>query len=159
MMRQRLVLSVGALVTAVACGGGGASALLPLRPILGTQQIYYDDGGGFSDFERMVVRDQERWKDVWVRATYDQPSPPAIPAVDFDREMLIVAAAGRMSPGDRIQIDSVGVREDLYVVVVVTVVECQPFPADAYPVVIVRVPRDERAVVFSEKRTRAAHCT
>ena len=86
-------------------------------------------------------------------------SPPAMPVVDFQREMLIVAAAGRMSPGDRIQIDSVGVREDLYVVVVSTVVECEPFPADAYPVVIVRVPRDERAVAFSEKRTRAAHCT
>lgn len=159
MMRQWLVLSVGALATAVACGGGGASALLPLRPILGTQQIYYDDGGGFPDFARIMVRDQERWEDVWARATFDQPSPPAMPVVDFQREMLIVAAAGRMSPGDRIRIDSVGVREDLYVVVVSTVVECEPFPADAYPVVIVRVPRDERAVAFSEKRTRAAHCT
>jgi hypothetical protein len=130
----------------------------PLTPILATQQVYYDDGGGFSEFERLVVRDQTRWEDVWARATYGQPSPPAIPAVDFTRDMLIVAAAGRMNPGDRIQIDSAGVRQNLYVIVVRTIVECEPFPADAYPLTIVRVLLDERPVAFSEEREQAAHC-
>ncbi len=157
-MRLRMVHSVGAFITAAACGSG-VSAPVPLSPILATQEIYYDDGGGFPEFQRLVVRDLVRWEDVWVRATFGQPSPPARPAVNFERYMLIVAAAGRMNPGDRIQIDSVGVREELYVVIVNTVVECEPFPADAYPVIIVRVARDDRAVAFSEKRGRAAHCT
>ncbi len=157
-MRLRMVLSVGAFITATACGGG-VSAPVPLSPILATQEIYYDDGGGFPAFERLVVRDLVRWEDVWARATFGQPSPPARPGVNFERDMLIVAAAGRMNPGDRIQIDSVGVRAELYVVIVSTIVECEPFPADAYPVTIVRVARDDRAVAFSEKRGRAAHCT
>ncbi len=157
-MRLWMVLSVGAFITTAACGGG-VSAPVPLSPILATQQVYYDDGGGYPEFDRLVVRDLARWEDVWARATSGRPSPPARPAVNFERDMLIVAAAGRMNPGDRIQIDSVGVRGELYIVIVSTIVECEPLPADVFPVTIVRVARDDRAVVFSEKRGRAAHCT
>jgi hypothetical protein len=121
--------------------------------------VYYDDGPGFPDSVRMAVRDQTTFEDVWARATYSQPSPPPIPVVDFTNEMILVVAAGRMSPGDQIRVDSVGVRGDFYVVLVRTIVQCQPFPADAYPLEIVRVAREERPVTFSERRERAAQCT
>ena len=74
--------------------------------------------------------------------------------------MIIVVGAGRMSPGDQIRVDSIGVRtEDYYVVVVKITEECQPFPADVYPLEIVRVARDDRPVVFEVKRERAPGCT
>jgi hypothetical protein len=130
-----------------------------LSPVLSSARVYYDDGPGFPDSVRMAVQDQTTFEDVWARATYSQPSPPPIPPVDFTNEMILVVAAGRMSPGDQIRVDSIGVRGDFYVVVVRTIVQCQPFPADAYPLEIVRVPRDERPVTFSERRERAAQCT
>jgi hypothetical protein len=82
-----------------------------------------------------------------------------MPGIDFTQEMLLVVAAGRMSPGDQIRVDSVGVRNDQYIAIVRTTVECEPFPADAYPMEIVRVRRDERPVGWVERRERAAHCS
>ncbi len=154
-MRQRMVFSIGGFLAAAACGG--ASGPRPLAPVLATQQLYYDDGGGFPDSTRMVVRDQTTWIDIWARATYDQTSPPPVPAIDFNRDMILVAAAGRMRPGDRISVDSVGVRSNLFLVMV-RVVQCSDFEADAYPVTIVRVPKDEKQVVFSETREQRSQC-
>ena len=95
---------------------------------------------------------------AWAQATSTQPAPPPLPTVDFEREMVLVVGAGRMTPGDQIHVDSAGVRRDFFVAVVRTIVQCRPFPADAYPLEIVRVARSDKTATFVERRERAANC-
>ncbi len=144
--------------TLVAACHRGAAGMEMLTPVLSTARVYYDDGPAFRDSVRMVVRDGAAWRTVWAQATSAQPAPPPLPAVDFEREMVLVVGAGKMTPGDQIHVDSAGVRRDFFVAVVRTIVQCRPFPADAYPLEIVRVTRSDKTATFVERRERAANC-
>ena len=159
-----------------ACRRGGApapgaaviAATAPTpQPLSPAATVYYDNGGGIQDSLRVVVRDEATLRDFWRRATSTQPSPPPLPAVDFSREMVVVVSGGRMSPADQIRVDSAGVRDEVGApgarqrvleVVVRTVRACQTFNSEAYPVAIVRVPRVEGSVRFTERRERGAGC-
>jgi hypothetical protein len=134
-------------------------ARITLHPLGDTAQVYYDNGMAFADSARIVVRDTAAWRAIWQRATRPQLSPPPMPAIDFDREMIVVAAAGRMKPGDAIHVDSIGVHGSMTVLVVRTIVACQPFPADAFPFQIIRIPRRDGPVQFVEHQARAPGCS
>jgi hypothetical protein len=150
-MRARLWYWVGGLMVVTACRPGN----LNLAPVVSDARVFYDDGPAFRDSVRMVVRDSAAWQTVWTQATSTQASPPPLPAVNFARDMIVLVGAGRMTPGDQIHVDSVGVRGDAYVVVVRTTVQCRPFPAAVYPVEIVRVPQSDKPTAFAERRERA----
>jgi len=181
----RLGRVLGTLLIAVAvagCGlvGGGASPPdLPsggpapaqqqdvLGPVSGQSRLYADNTGGFTDSLRLVVRDEGGWEDAWRRATSGQSSPPPRPAVDFRENMVVVVAAGRLTPEDRIRVDSVGVRsvrmedgtlEDAFEIVVRTVQGCGRLRVDAFPFEIIRTRRFEGPVRFIERRSTAEGC-
>ncbi len=156
-MRGRLSYLMCGCTLVAACHRGAAGMEM-LTPVLSTARVYYDDGPAFRDSVRMVVRDGAAWRTVWAQATSAQPAPPPLPAVDFEREMVLVVGAGKMTPGDQIHVDSAGVRRDFFVAVVRTIVQCRPFPADAYPLEIVRVTRSDKTATFVERRERAANC-
>ena len=156
-MRGRLSYLMCGCTLVAACHRGAAGMEM-LTPVLSTARVYYDDGPAFRDSVRMVVRDGAAWRTVWAQATSAQPAPPPLPAVDFEREMVLVVGAGKMTPGDQIHVDSAGVRRDFFVAVVRTIVQCRPFPADAYPLEIVRVSRSDKPATFSERRERATNC-
>ncbi len=154
-----------------ACRGGGGPppppAPEPLARLEAAQRLYYDDGGGIADSMRVAVRDPATLRDLWDRATSTLDSPPALPTVDFTREMVLVVAAGRMNPGDRIQVDSAGVRSELdpdgrrreiMQAQVRIILDCTGFDADVYPVEIVRVRRFDGPVQFLHARERAPNC-
>jgi len=134
------------------------AAMDTLAPIVSTARIYYDDGPAFRDSVRMVVRDVTTWQTVWAQATSTQSAPPPLPTVDFGREMVVLVGGGHMTPGDQIHVDSAGTRGGFFVAVVRTTVQCRPFPADAYPLEVVRVKRSDRAATFVERRERATNC-
>jgi hypothetical protein len=171
-VRRRIVWTVLAgAVALAACGGGGPAtnitplaALAELRP---ADRLYYDNSGAIADSVRLVLRDRVAFADAWTRATSQQASPPAPPAVDFGEHMVVLVGAGRLTPEDRISVDSVGVRrvtdaggesEEVLAVIVRTTVGCGRFDVDAYPVEIVRVPRFAGDVRFVERRSRAENC-
>jgi hypothetical protein len=129
-----------------------------LEPVPSAARVYYDDAPAFRDSVRLVVRDPDAWREVWLQATSTQTSVLPLPDVDFGRDMILVVGAGRLSPGDQIRVDSVGVRQGSFVVVIRTILECRPFPAAAYPLEIVRVRRNDKSVEFVSRRERAAHC-
>jgi len=151
---------------------GGSSEPQPVdtvKPVATTDRVYYDDGPAFTDSVRLVVRDGQvvgygfrqgarAWSDVWAQATSARPTRPTQPFIDFSKHMLLVVSAGRMRPGDRIRVDSAGVRGDRFVAVVRTIEECQAFPAATYPLEIVRVPREELPIHWEDRRERAANC-
>ncbi len=139
-----------------ACSARGGVA--SLAPVLPSERVYSDDGPGFQDSLTMTVRDEFTWQDVWDRATHGQPSPPERPQIDFTSEMLVVVAAGRMNPGDLVRIDSVGARGDYFLVIFRTLEECEPFPGEAHPIEIVRVPLTSKTVTFEGRRESAPHC-
>lgn len=57
---------------------------------------------------RMVVGDSAAWRALWAEITSAHGPPDVVPAVDFAREMLVVAGMGtRPSGGFLIAIDSV----------------------------------------------------
>jgi hypothetical protein len=130
--------------------------IVPLDP---DARIYYDDAAvAFTDSIRLTIRDVESWRNIWSRATAGQASAPPLPAVDFSSQMLLLVGAGRLRSGDQIHVDSVGTRGGTTVAVVRTTVECQAFPAVAYPFEIVRVERNDRAVLFEERQSKPADC-
>lgn len=160
-------------------GGGGSTPELPssgpapaqqqdvLGPVSGQSRLYADNTGGFTDSLRLVVLDEGGWEDAWRRATSGQSSPPSRPSVDFQESMVVVVAAGRMTPEDRIRVDSVGVRsvrtedgslEDAFEIVVRTVRGCGRLRVDAFPFEIVRTRRFEGAVRFIERQSTAEGC-
>jgi hypothetical protein len=138
-----------------------------LGPVSTDSRLYADNTGGFADSLRLVVRDQAAWETTWQRATSGQTSPPPRPVVDFQEHMVVVVAAGRMTPEDRIRVDSVGVRsvrteagtlEDAFEIVVRTVTGCGRLRVDAFPFEIIRTRRFEGPVRFIERRTAAEGC-
>ena len=156
-MSRRIGVLVSAFTLVSACAHA-PPGLEVLVPVVSSARVYYDDGPAFKDSVRLVVRDSTTWKRVWAQATSTQPSPPPLPVIDFDHEMAVVVGAGRMTPGDQIRVDSAGTRGGFFVAVVRTIVECRPFPAEAYPLEIVRVAATDKPPSFVERRERAAHC-
>jgi hypothetical protein len=131
------------------------------------QRVYYDDTGGIADSLRRVITDAAAWQQVWDGATSRRPTPPPIPSVDFENEMIILVAAGRMRVGSSIQVDSVGIRElstaegdteDFLVVSVRTVEACSAFESDVYPLEIVRVTKFEGGVRYVESSEPGPGC-
>lgn len=159
---RSLAVLVSLLVLA-ACGGGEPpeppAPQNPMLPLPADALLYYDDRGGITESVRLVVMDEAEWTDAWDRATSRRAEPPPRPQVNFDTHMVLVAAAGRMSPGDRIQVDSAGVRterttedeEEVFEVVVRTVEGCGQLASDIHPITIVRLPRFEGRVSFEER--------
>ena len=138
-------------------GGGGSPAPVDtVRPVLEENRLFYDDGpGGFPDSTRTVVKDASTWRAMWDRANSMQATAPALPEIDFSQEMVLLVSAGRKLPGDRISVDSVGMRGEHMVAVVLTSIGCHKFRSDIYPVEIVRVTFHEGPVSFQERQSRA----
>lgn len=172
-MRASVVIAILLLLVALpGCRRGRAAAPVPAPPAAAwtpaaAERVYYDNAGGIRDSTRLAIRDAARLQEVWAQATSRQLSPPPAPEVDFTREMLLVVAAGRRSPEDRIVVDSVrvqretrgGTSTELAFAAVVKLVEgCGRFAADAYPLEIVRVPRFAGEIEWVERRERAPQC-
>ena len=129
-----------------------------MRPVEPDDRIYYDDATGFRDSVRLTITDPETWRSTWLKATQAQATPPELPAIDFQRYMLLLVSAGSLKPGDEIHVDSVGLQSGRPVAVVRTTVDCRPFPGTAYPLEIVRMRRSDSALTFLERRGKTEDC-
>jgi hypothetical protein len=110
---------------------------------------------GFDDPERLVVRDSVHWAGVWATAFERQTRVPPLPAVDFAREMVVVAALGaRPSGGYDITIE--GVVEELGGAVVFVVAtspgdDCYTTAAITEPVIMLRAAAVAGRIRFEER--------
>ena len=150
------------------CGGGpDTPSPEELPPIARPDRLYRDAVSGVRESVRVVIQDQAALEDLWLRATSEQLETPALPQIDFEREMVLVAGAGRMTTEDGIEITGAGVRrrqtqqgeeEDVLIVQVRTVRGCGRVTADAYPVDIVRVSRFDDRVQWEEETDQVTDC-
>jgi len=158
-MRTTLICIACAAVAVIMSCKSAPSVTPALAPVLPSERLLYDDQTGYQDSVMMVVRDPATWGAVWRTANQNQASVPPMPAVDFETHMVLVVAAGRMRPGDQIRVDSLGVRGNAFIAVVRITEQCQPFPADVYPLEIVKAPRYNQEVLFDVRRIRGPQCS
>ena len=151
-----------ALTAAALCAARAARAQGRVLPVPGAVHVYRGERSGFPDALRLVVRDSASWQLVWRQLVVARPDTAAAPAVDFRREMVVVAALGlRAQGGHAIALDSVRRAGEEIEVVVRTVTPaagCAPALAVVQPVDVVRVARSERAVRFAERADSAGGC-
>jgi hypothetical protein len=77
-----------------------------MRDSVGTVVHAYNSGLG--DAELFVIGDTTTWANVWARLNLGVQPPPALPAVDFRTERIVLAALGeRRTGGYDIHIDSI----------------------------------------------------
>lgn len=157
MRRWYFVLLVGA-----ALGAGCSASVAPAEPDRTVALVrlrpepypltYYS---GLDQAERMVVRDEATWGQVWVAIWRGHSPLPPVPQVDFEREMLVVVAlGGRPTGGFGIFADSAFMEGEGLVIRVRTIApgsRCFTTGALTQPVDVARVPRMELAVHFRDR--------
>ncbi|HST57555.1 MAG TPA: protease complex subunit PrcB family protein [Longimicrobium sp.] len=161
-MKIRAFWLMAGCLLAAGCGGGGPTDTVETRSeAAGGQRIepravfprpvYYS---GMDVPAREVLRTDAQWQAAWTQVHRHQQPAPAVPAVDFGRESVVLAAmGGRNTGGYVITIDSVTATTDA---VHVFVTERSPgsrcFTTQALtaPVDAVAIPADGRAVRFHE---------
>lgn len=123
---------------------------LDIRP------LFTESYSGIDTALRVVVKEPDRWRELWAQVAGQRTPAPPIPAVDFAEEMVLVAAMGRRGTGgysiaiDRVQRDDEAI--------VATVVETSPGPgcmltqALTAPVTAVKLPRSDLPVRYVEER-------
>ncbi len=153
-----LVLSCSLAASGCLFGGGPDTPVDTVTPLAASAVLLQTDRLVFGDSIRMAVQDREAWSEVWSRVVSREPSATLPRPVDFETEMVLVAAAGRLDTGAQIRFDSVGVRGDRYVATVVTVEDCGEFTSDVYPLVMVRVERSDLTIRWVERRERTSRC-
>jgi hypothetical protein len=108
---------------------------------------------GFEQSARIVVEDAEEWAQVWSRLWNNQHPVPPLPAVDFSREVVVVAAMGtRPNGGYSIRVQAAAVHEGSLTVRVVETSpgsRCVTTQAITTPTDVVRVARSGLPVRFT----------
>jgi hypothetical protein len=126
-------------------------ALLDSRPVIPLVHEVYT---GFGEPARFVVRDSERWAEVWSRTFAGRSEVPQRPAIDFSTEMVLVAAqGGQGSSGYDISIDRVASRAGSIVAHVTATSpdeRCGVLAVITSPVMMVRIPVSRSRVHFIE---------
>jgi hypothetical protein len=132
-------------------GAGEAAMLERLRP----EPYSFVYKSGLTESARVAVKDAEHWRTVWDQIWANHSEGPALPEVDFSREMLVVAALGtRPSGGYSIYVDSAYYRTDHLEVVVRSIspgAGCGATTALTQPVDIARLPRSSKPVRYRER--------
>jgi hypothetical protein len=162
MMNGRALWMVPACLLAAACGGGGPTAAgqgrldlaggqrIELRAVT-ARPIYHS---GMESRARDVVRTQARWQAVWAEIWRNDTPQPALPAVDFAREAVVVAAMGlRSTGGYGVTVDSAtATAAEVHVFVTERSPgqSCATTQALTAPVHLVAIPADGRTVRFHE---------
>jgi hypothetical protein len=122
---------------------------------LATHPVAFAEYSGLSDSVHAVVRDSAAWRALWDRINAPFFPRPVLPAVDFQREMIVVAAMGRQPSGgydiviDGATEDSSGI--EISVKRTVPGERCLMSAAVTDPVDLARIPASGKPVRFRER--------
>ena len=152
------------------CGADDASIMEQMRRYEATPEgqrppevalVPYRATTGITTRERLVIDTPEAWTRVWSQIVASHGPKPALPRVDFEREIIVVAAMGqRSSGGYTISIDSATRAGDA---IILSVTErspgrtCGTTAALTAPVALARLSRQSGPIRFSE-RTATTNC-
>jgi hypothetical protein len=170
-MNAKAVLAVALIAVTAACSGRDPAIpsnatdvpleqMGPTAPQGQSSPGYYSHSG-FNESARLVIRDQQGWADAW--ATLMQPSPGADgpPQVDFQADMVLLAAMGWQSNGGySIALDDAAKTDAMFYISVTETspgAHCITAQVITQPVALVRVPRFDGEVKFIEN-TKTTNC-
>jgi hypothetical protein len=109
---------------------------------------------GVRDPMRAVIRDSVAWRQLWEQINRPFVPPPALPPIDFAREMIVVAALGaRPNAGYDVVIegahaDSAGIQ--ISVRVAAPASGCPTAAVMTQPIDLARVPVSDQPVHFRD---------
>ena len=165
MKSLRGIAGVAAIVAVIA-GCGSPDVTQPVGPTVPLVRLRADpySFSSYSGFEaptRLVVRDAATWAAVW-QQIYDRETPvPPLPAIDFSREMIVVAALGsRGTGGYSILLEGATETADGTAVTVKSTSPgstCLVTEALTQPIDVARLPLRSGSVTFIEQ-THVAKC-
>ena len=149
------------MIAALGCASSGGDARNDTEPPMSVQPLdsslasYYRHSSGYSDSARLVIKTPEEGARVWTRIVSNHGPTPAVPEIDFSKEMLLVAAMGtRNTGGYTIEIEAVD-RDSASITASVRKrspgKSCGTTAALTAPVAIVRIPRSDKPVRFVEE--------
>ncbi len=134
----------------------GATMTLPLARFHNEPRAFTQQSG-FHDATNLVIRDRAAWLVAWTALHAGQDSVPPLPAVDFDRELVVLAALGTKPTGGHEILIASAVEEDGAVVVQVSVTmpgpDCMTTQVATTPADIARIPRVAAAIGFDAVST------
>lgn len=152
----RLLLGLSLLT---ACAGAFARGQPPRVPLavvrLTSDAAAFSTYTGVGDSLRLVVRDSLLWRQLWDRINQPIFPRPALPSIDFQREMVVVAGLGTRPSGgydvviETAEQDSTGIE--------VALRRASPAPGCpvaavmTQPVDIARLPASHQPVRFRER--------
>jgi PrcB C-terminal len=150
-----------AVVIATASGSTRAVAQHDLRSAPVAVSRLRESPTAFSSYAnlrdpiRTVIRDSTTWRRFWERINRPFVPPPALPSIDFDREMIVAAGLGtRPSGGYDVVIegaeqDSAGVQISVRVATPAT--GCPVSAVTTQPIDLARIPATDQPVRFRER--------
>jgi hypothetical protein len=152
-------------VVCVACGLLGCAPSnkddLPMsasNPLVFKRLIAEDrsflDTSGVMQFSRQVIKSTKEWHDIWaVMHAVNEPAP-ALPEIDFNKQMVVVVAMGvRPSGGYSIMVTGVQVKDGVVEVSVESVspgAQCFNTAALMQPVDVIVLDNNVRPIRFVE---------
>jgi PrcB C-terminal len=143
---------LGLMLFALAAGCSSQSS--ELGPVT-LRRLTSSSYSGYREPKHLVVRDSGTWAEVWKQLWTWQSPEPDLPAIDFDREMVLVAALGeRPNSGYSILIESARATVDQLTVSVRVEspgTGCGVLTVMTEPVDVVSVPRLDVGVQFVER--------
>lgn len=172
-MSRKVSLTLAVLLLATACGKaapldpGGAQAAAPADESLAFARLRAEPfsltyTSGLTDSARVVVRDARAWEATWRDVWRGHAPVPTLPAIDFQREMVVVAALGaRRSGGYGILVEGATRTADGVEVSILKQSpgsRCGNTGAITAPVDIARLRRAEGAVHFRERSEVREEC-
>lgn len=153
--RVLLFAAVGACHSAFAAGQPAArKEPVPLLRFREGQSAF-STYSGLIDSLRVVVRDSSAWRQLWQQINRPFIPAPALPSIDFQREMVVVAALGsRPSAGFDVVIesaaeDSAGIEVDVRRSS--PGVGCPVAAVVTQPVDLAKLPASARSLRFRER--------
>jgi hypothetical protein len=160
-MRSIVVIIAAAAVTGGCTSGSssadkrGADAPMTVQRLDSTYANYYRYNSALEDSARYVVRSRDEWTALWNRIVANHGPKPAVPEIDFEKEMLLVAAMGTKTTGGySIEIEAVD-RDSSAITVSVRGrspgKNCGTTAALTAPGDIVRIPRSDHPGRFVEE--------
>ncbi|HYW30322.1 MAG TPA: protease complex subunit PrcB family protein [Gemmatimonas sp.] len=137
-----------------------SQSLVVTRLRSGPESFTYSSS--ITESRRVVIRDDAAWRTAWAEMwARTGPSVPPLPAIDFSRDMIILAALGqRNSGGYSITIDSASRATSGAIVWVSkpTPGKCGTLAALTQPVDLARVPKVDGNVDFREREAVSPGC-
>ena len=102
--RTKIICVIGAIsffffVPPVSSSAAQSSLLIPFETVAQGDISYYNYGdSGFTGAD-LLIKDERAWAWFWEKHTAGIEPQPPVPAIDFVREMVIVAILGYQSSG------------------------------------------------------------